>query len=754
MDRLAVAKSAKTLPPRMSAGASAGKASAPAKSRMSRPLVCMRRCARGKRGNLFCCEEGFSTTGMVVALLVSLSLLFSAAQIYRINSVSADVQNIADAAALAAENEVAEFMVAVRVCDAVAFSLSLTGMAAYGFGIVALCVPNGAALGEKLIELGGKVMDARASFVRTATERLGDYQRALPFLASVNALSVASANDGGPLQARYIAVAVLVPFAGEEIECANAEGMQEFEDSVEGESDALARAAEEAEACALEANEAKLRGFAADCGNDPNYCMYERALSLAGLDGSENPFYGSVDAWSFSVPLKRAQAYYERRLAIEAPADGSVKEGARSALRKRFYQFAVSELERGYVAETPDFFEAYFPLLPKNADEVRQTALYTEEVYPVSSGESGLFVAHAWSGCPCASSVVALASISQMEAGGFEICPACEFEAGSLGQVAAASTAIDNGFEYHYTAVARAAGDYEQARAELDPQVTAVKNQAEGLFAQCAHAFGEVFSQRIDAAPPGRYGAIALVVNMSAASASTGFESSFVHSDGVLGIRAAVSGATLVQDTSEEGRSVVSSLLDGLAEDGGTCVGAARVVLDCWSAMLRGYEDGQNALEDTVARASSFMPLTCASGLGTWAQEAFGSCVSALGLEAVKLDALKPAIVNTGHVASADDGAFSVRFLAAKRQALAGADVASMFSSVLGGMHESLFGEVPEGEGAIEIAVIEIPVGGYSVPLSITLPSAVSDGVEGMIERAVESLRSVFATSSNVRAWE
>ncbi|MFR1637835.1 MAG: hypothetical protein ACLSVD_00890 [Eggerthellaceae bacterium] len=41
------------------------------------------------------------------------------------------------------------------------------------------------------------------------------------------------------------------------------------------------------------------------------------------MSGSENPLFRSVGAWSFSVALKRAQAYYPRRLAVEAPADGS-----------------------------------------------------------------------------------------------------------------------------------------------------------------------------------------------------------------------------------------------------------------------------------------------------------------------------------------------------------------------------------------------------------------------------------------------
>ena len=116
-------------------------------------------------------KDGFSTLGMVVALLVTLSLLFSAARVYRVSSASADIQNVADAAALAAENEVAEFMIVVRVCDAVVLSLSLTGLASYGLGIVALCVPGAAGVGEKLIEMGGKVMDARDAFADKADRK-------------------------------------------------------------------------------------------------------------------------------------------------------------------------------------------------------------------------------------------------------------------------------------------------------------------------------------------------------------------------------------------------------------------------------------------------------------------------------------------------------------------------------------------------------------------------------------------------------
>ena len=50
----------------------------------------------------------------------------------------------------------------------------------------------------------------------------------------------------------------------------------------------LAEAASRAEEAARAAGEARARGFARDCGDNPSYCMYERAGCLAGLSGADN----------------------------------------------------------------------------------------------------------------------------------------------------------------------------------------------------------------------------------------------------------------------------------------------------------------------------------------------------------------------------------------------------------------------------------------------------------------------------------
>ena len=49
--------------------------------------------SRHRRRSVFYAEEGFSTVGMVFALLITLSLIFTTAQVYEIETTSSHVQN-------------------------------------------------------------------------------------------------------------------------------------------------------------------------------------------------------------------------------------------------------------------------------------------------------------------------------------------------------------------------------------------------------------------------------------------------------------------------------------------------------------------------------------------------------------------------------------------------------------------------------------------------------------------------------------
>ena len=693
-------------------------------------------------------EEGFTTAGMAIALLVSLSLLFSAAQVYRVNRLAADVQDVADAAALAAQAQVAEFMVAVRVTDGVVLSMTLLGITSYGLGVVALCVPPAAEIGAQLVSAGQKVLDARDAFARRAASLLDELQKALPFLAAASAASVAQANGEG--SGGYHGMALLLPSQGEAIAVGASGAEADLEQAVEEERDDLAEAASHAEEAARAANDAKERGFRRDCGDAPAYCMYERADHLASLGAAENPRYASVDTWSFSVALERARAYYAKRLLGERPENATVEEKARSALRRNFYRYAVGAL-REACAQPPDENGAVsFPLLPRNTDQMRETALYTDPAYPVDTeGEAPTM--HAWGGCPGLGLTDYYASARTLDQGGFAECPECHFTVAALGSVASASTSIENGFEYHYAAVAQAAEDYRRAMEEAQPSSALVKTKAQGLLDKAVAALQDVGSMRIEARPPGADGCIALVVSSGGAGEGL-FGSAFAGTSNTLGTRAAISAATLIADETEEA-SVVGDVLDGLGADGSAAVGAGRIVLDCWTGMLRAYGSGQDGLASAVEAALDGLPLVGSAGLGTWAADALRTGLSAVGLQPAELVPLKPVLVNSAAVARADGSAWSVRYLSLRDQAL-GASLTSTdaFASLADRIQRDAYDRLAALE--IEIAVIELPMVGLSLPLTLTLPPAVVQGAQGLVERAVDAVRSASGWLGREPAWE
>ncbi len=699
-------------------------------------------------------EAGITTISMVVSILVALALMFTAAQTYQVSSASADIQEVADVASLAAENEVAEFMIAVRVCDAVVLSLSLLGVTVYALGIVALCIPVTAALSTQLLEFGTKVFEARNSFSESASKGLNTLQKALPFLAAANAASVAAANNGGSTNANYFAAAILVPSTGKDIGVDDvSDEIDNLQNAVDEQADDIRNAAAEAEEAAQEANEAKQRAFERDCGDNPSYCMYERAAKLAGLSGDSNPLYQSVDTWSFSVALKRAQAYYAARYEQETYTTSNVEEQADSVLRKRFYAWASEQLSQGYVNETDDSFDAYFPELYRNTEQMRETSLYTEEIYPITSND-GTLTMHAWDGCPQAAGAYTMGSIRDLDEGDFVTCDLCKFTVSSLGKVPAASTSISNGFEYHYAAVVEAVHDYQQAREKVDPLTAEVKEKTSSLFDTCIDLFKDLGSKRIEATPPGSKGAVALVVNTNAVASDEGFASLFVSGTNTLGVRAAVSGATLVNDTAHDGSSVITSLLDGFGQDAGAAVGAVRIVLDCWSGLLSVYTQGQQALTSAVENALDWIPLSSVTGLGTWAAGTLQGLLEAVGLQPANIDALKPVIVNTAHITDADDGTFSVTYQTVQKSALEMSSSSTGLFSTLSDFIDSEAGDLMSNlEGGIEIAVINFPIGDISIPITLTLPSAITDSAKGLIEQCIEAIGSLSGTLVDVREW-
>lgn len=697
-------------------------------------------------------DQGFSSVGMVLALLISLALLFTCAKVYEINTVSARVQETADAAVLAAENTVGEFYIVVTVCDAITFTLSLTSLVVLAIGVVCACIPPTATLSKGLLDASVKIGKARDSFYESAQNSLETLQKALPFIATAKAQEVLLANSAEG-KSHYYGIVVLAPWEGTVGEPLVFEKSTQAQNSAQEKHQTLVDQAEKAEEAAQQANEWKEKAYIHDSGSKSEYCMYERAASLADMSGVDNPYFSSIDTWSFQAALSRSQQYYKVRYEIEQPQGSSIEEQSNSALRKNFYAFAVKTVGEGYVHETDNSFEASFPTLPKNTDEMRLTSLYSDAIYPKTQNEQGLFSLHAWEGCPgCSNQTrVGSGSIQEMDgSGAYATCPHCKFSASSMGKVAAASSNIENGFEYHYNEVAHAAEEYEKARLELDPLSKSIKDTAQGLFDTIFEGISEVSAKRLKILPPGHWGAIALVVDLSASSSR--FVSTFAGSEDVsmLGVRAALSASTLVRESSDEGKNTITSFLDGI-DSQNAAVGTARVVLDLWSGLLEVYADGHEAMRSAIEQALNAIPLASASGLGTWAADTFEQRIDEVGFSPPDLLARKAALVNSAHVLSADDSSFSVQLLSMKNAAINYGE-----GGINGAVSaaETLASSVVDALSAeFEIATIVLLEGKVEIPITVSLPSWVTSNLSSAFQAGIDQLYSVVASWTGVRQW-
>ena len=705
----------------------------------------------GTRRAFFVSDGGFSTAGMALALLLSLSLVFSAAQVYRVQSACADVQHVADAAALAAQNQVAAFYTVATTCDAVVLSLSLTGVACTGVGVVALCVPAAQGAGEKLIEAGKRIFEARDTFSEQVTRGLGNLQKLLPVIAAAQAAATASANGNNTVG--YVGLAMLVPFEGAPLNVPVLECQDETLAEVEAQAPGIEQAARDAERAAAEADGHKMRAYLADCGSQDGYCMYERSATLAGMHGSANPWYSSVDMWSFGVALERARTYYARRLAQEAPLSPSVHEQAASALRTHFYAYACDQVAQGYVHETQDSFDAHFPLLPRNTTQMRETALYTQVAYPVTEDEEGVRTMHAYDGCPLASEGrIGWGSIEQMETEDMPTCSECEFAASKMGKVAQASTSIQNGFEYHYLIVAQEAELYQKARDELAERGRAVKDPVQSIMDKLKELASQAQRARIVVDPPGSTGAVAVVVGSSGASASELVPSSFVADSGMLGTTMAIAGAALAEDDATEEANALTSLFDGLAERVPIAGGLPQLAVQVWGTLLGAYGRGFEGMIQAVEQALGALPLLGRTGFGSWAAGTLKDMLVGAGLEPVELSSRKPVLVNTYRVASADDGMFSQALVRAKQ--LHAGSAGPLASNPLGMAVAAAGGVATERLDGLEEGIVIARIGffgsdGPGVDIRIALPPSVRDASHGLVDQAVQSVQSLGASGSS-----
>lgn len=615
------------------------------------------RCKRGgfmgRAGiDLFIEDGAYTTLSSAVVILVVLTLLFSSAAAIWSMSRAGDTQAAADSGALAGANVVASYHTAATVVDASILSLGLAGFATIGTGLVAILIPGAELAAGDMVDTGIEIIKTRNKFAKSASKGLQKIETALPYLVAARATQAVSAQDTEG--ATYTGTALAVPRTSES-DFVALEGSEISTDVIKDTSKDLERAADELQKASEETAKAKERAWLADCGgSDPASvgscsCMWERARSLAKLSDIENPHYASSVTWEPQVALDRAKAYYRLRLVNEAPQGSSVETKAESAARKAFYTYASAEVNRAYITEDGDRTTSYIPLLPRNTDEVRATELYTDAAWPTSTNDGKTYL-HYGTSCPNYKKGTpgGLASVAAYD--GQDKCNRCHFGVSSLGAVAAPSTSIENGFEYHFDEFKGALEDYVECRnKELE-----LMRQTEDEADRAGNAFDEAIKalsgERPRIAPPGRNGVVAFAVS-GAISSPDELSSSF-NAAVRLGERGATSAAVLAPDDATAQNNVLSRFFSTLEERSGGVAGVLDGVMDVWGRLLVGYGDIQGSADELMGEMIDGLGGGggALGSIASWLGDTVSASVAALGLEPCDLRLRKPVLTDTANV--------------------------------------------------------------------------------------------------------
>lgn len=659
-------------------------------------------------------EEGFTTVGTAVALLLAIVLAFGGVQACWVQSRSGQVQYVADAAALAADGVVAEYVVYAQTIDAAILSLSLIGLASYAASAVAAFVPGGEGVAAKFVELGSKVFETRESFAKSAVKGLNMAQKLMPAICTKRAYDVLEANSAAS-GISYHGVAVPLPLTGEKLSVSGGDELRDATEEIASKEQEVEEEVKKQEKAREEMEQAKERAWQADCAG--NVCMRERASTLAGLSGAVNPQYTDVDSWSFSVPIERAKAYYKARQKQEAGSSygGSPELVAESVARKAFYGYAAATVSKGSVSVDSQGNEApRLQSLARNKEQMKKTYLYTESAYPVCQGSKGK-VLHAYEGCPgyVKGSPAGRASVSAIDAGEMSECAECKFSIVTLGRVPSASTSIDNGFEYYYRLVVEASEDYRSAAREVEKSSGKLRDAAEEMQGSFKDALSSLAGMRLNIQPPGRYGCVCIVV-ADESTASIG--GSFARGQTTLAPRVAVSAATLAEDEAVDQAQVISNVGSGLVPQECVTGALAKALFGAWGKALGAYAQGVTGVEEVIKGALASIPLV-GTDLSAWVADGFSDAATASGLAPAELKAFKPVLVASKDVLEADGSSLSGALLSAKR----GAELASEVSiGELSNAIEMLKGlDLGEGEVSTDdvlvLATLSLSLGNLGV---------------------------------------
>ena len=657
-------------------------------------------------------EGGYTSLTVASAILVSLCLVFGVASVSWLNSRSSEVQRVADAAALAGSNAVASYVTVAQVLDACVLSMGITGVVVSAAGLVLAAVPGLGAAGVELGNVGTKILKARQRFSEKSAEGLSKFEETLPLLVAANSASCIAANSENS-SIEYVGCALPFPVSSLTsfiIDSADA-SPEVLNEQTEKMSEASTRANEAAKAV----DEAREAGWRADCGNTP-YCLWQRTDTLAGLSSVQNPWYPTVDGWNFGVPLTRARAYYAARYASEAPANSSAGELTNSCARKAFYDFALKQVNAGHYTEHADgTVDISLPVLPRNTTEVRNTSLYTDRCWPCTM-EGGARTLHASVDCPQATGPSSgTASMSDIDAGSASRCPTCDMDITDLGRVPAASTSIENGFEYHWRAICEASEDYEAHKNELVRIEGEMEQIAQNGADEFDQAMDELASERPEMCPPGAWGCVAVVYRGESVDVPNELTAAFL-SDSELPQGAAVSAAVLAPDEATAENNVLSRFFDGLSSGEGL-VGLPAMICELWGTALHAYGAAYENIGTAVGDFLGLLDGVLGGSVASELRDALTALAGATDFAPTDLRMRKPVLTNTQNVfdKAGLSGAGEARRLIETLPS--SGNPAELAAALDVDVRNEL------GTGAFVVAELPIPGTDISIPLSIDVSS-------------------------------
>lgn len=590
-------------------------------------------------------EGGYTSVAVVLALLVSVTLVFGMAAVQWTTARSADVQEVADATAMAGENVVGSFSTIAQVIDACVLSMGIAGVAACGFGLVASSIPGLAAAGEAAIEVGRNVLESRRRFAQSALEGLEALEETLPLLIVANSAACANANDEGGIDYTGCAIPLPLRSSSDYSALTSAVDVTQVEEDAERMRDATRRA----EDAQRRADDALRRGWEADCGHVPR-CMRERASTLASLPGAENPNYPSPAGWTFGVALLRARSYYAARAAQNVSEGTDIESVTDACVRREFYRYALAQVRLGYYREAEDgTVDLYLPSLPHNTAETRATTLYTDAIWPCTD-EEGTRTLHSTLSCPGATGAASgTASLAEVESHAVGWCPVCRMDVGDMGKVAAASTTIDNGFEHYWKLVVEASRDYQSARNEQAEAEREMREVASNGVESFRKALEELSVPRPRLRPAGAWGCIGVVRRGAGAAVPTELTASFLTS-AELPAGMAVSAAVLAPDDATAENNVLARFFDGLAGRGLVLGSGLDGLGGLWGRLLVSYGSSYETVSGSVGQFLDSVDGVFGGSVGSWLKGRLGEVVSAAGFEPSDMRLRKPVLTSTRNV--------------------------------------------------------------------------------------------------------